>query len=116
MTQPKAVKANRRLSTRFINGIKNFGKKEHATSPKEEKPAEAVEAKPAEEATVTSTEAPVLGKPIPTEPLSIDEVSVAMPRVSSKLLTVASPFRSPAHRQPSPRLQLSPPQLRLIAR
>ena len=74
MNQPKAVKANRRLSTRFMNGIKNFGKKENAATPNEEKAKDTVESKPAEE-TATTSEAPKLEKPVPAEPLKIEEVS-----------------------------------------
>ena len=75
-TQPKALKAGRRLSTRFISGIKNFGKKDHPAAKEEKK--EATETPATEETpAAVADEAPKLEKPIPAEPLKIEEVSRA---------------------------------------
>ena len=72
--QPKALKSGRRLSTRFISGLKNFGKKEHGA--KEEK-KEHVEAKPEEPAATpaASGEAPKPEQPVLAAPIKIEEAS-----------------------------------------
>ena len=72
VSQPKAIKSSRRISQRFMQGFKNFGKKD-AVTPKEEKSQAAAEAKPEEPAPVAA-EAPQLEKPVAAEPLALDEV------------------------------------------
>lgn len=71
--KPKPPKANRRLSARFTGFVKNFGKKDGSSTPKEEKSREAAEA--FVEPMAVSSEAPKLEQPIETEPLKMEEVS-----------------------------------------
>jgi len=81
-------KTTRRLSARFTSWAKGLAKKEHSSSPKDEKAQEAVEGEAAP-ATVVTTEAPQLEKPIETEPLKLEE-----PAASSSSAPPAAPIVS----------------------
>lgn len=72
--QPKGLKAGRRLSSRLISGLKNFGKKDHVAKEDKREPTEPKheESTPT---TVVSDEAPRLGQPMLAEPIRIEEVS-----------------------------------------
>ncbi|KAK1923241.1 hypothetical protein DB88DRAFT_494322 [Papiliotrema laurentii] len=83
---PKGIKATRRISARFTHAFKHFGKKE-------EKPKDAVEAKPEDETAAASSavahEAPQLETPAPAQPFQIEEPS------SSQNKPVAAPPAAP---------------------